>query len=128
MVVEVRVRGARRSSAQLKQLAVTVSRKIPQKVVRDSYRYAYERAPKRTGATREAIAIDTTRKRGAAIYINTPDNPDGRKRPYHLWMHGVGKYNIMEFIRTGSPVFMYDTADYMIMRLKKDIKKATKDL
>lgn len=105
----------------LESTAVGSGRSIPERVVEEYLPRARADAPKFSGATRKALQkIDY--KKSSKLRLNQPvqkriDGP----RDYHLWMHGIGKYNIGPHIRSGNPHFMFKAADEMEKMVGDDI-------
>lgn len=82
-------------------------------VVRNLAKFAYFYtkgiSPYETGALRNAI----THKQGKdwfTILSSQPKRRDIRGSvPYHMWMHGIGKYHTMHMIKSGTPTYMFAT-------------------
>lgn len=93
-------------------------------------RYAAGLAPRDSNALYQAIGVNTVKGKGFSVVSRTPKNRDGRYRPYHLWMHDMGKYSTSWMIKSGNPKYMFVTAeklrnrfpDEVIDRLNKKIK------
>ena len=104
----------------------------PAEVVKPATLYAKQIAPSLSGALRNGIRyIIAPNKKQATIRSGLPNNKDGRKRPYNLWINGLGKYNLTKgwknwrtgekhYIKTGKVNYMYLTAD----KVSKDIDAA----
>ena len=62
-------------------------------------------APQYSGALIQAIGWRESKRVNYEIYSRQPKNQ--RNRPYHLWMHGLGKYPQVEgYIHSGDPKYM----------------------
>ena len=83
-----------------------------------------------SGALLQAIA--TAPGRGGrgnisySILSRLPKNKDGRKRPYHLMMHGLMSPNISSRIHRGEPDYMYRTATYLGKAYPEKVKISLK--
>jgi hypothetical protein len=67
-------------------------------------------APNRTGHLIQAIGYGKTEDKSWVIQSKQPKGE--RNRPYHLWMHGLGKYpQVKNYIHSGTPNYMEVTYD-----------------
>ena len=115
---------------QLNELITT-----PADVVKPATLYAKQIAPSLSGALRNGIRyIIAPNKKQAIIRSGLPSNKDGRKRPYHLWINGIGKYNLvkgwknwrtgqMNYIKTGKVNYMLLTAEKVSKDIDSEITK-----
>jgi len=91
----------------------TAERLALQQVLRIGYNYAQSIAPEQTGALRQALEwlTNPTNTKEGWIISRQPNRADSRGRvPYHLWMHGIGKYNTSNLIHSGMPMYMFVTS------------------
>jgi len=103
-------------------------------IIKEGVRFAKSIAPHDTGSLRNAIHGQYGLK-NAGVYVRVPDHPDGRKRPYMLWHHGLGVYSQVRTGDTkptsGNGAFLYATTRYIRriakgkyrQRIKQNMKK-----
>jgi hypothetical protein len=125
--VELRVRGVKRTTAKFKEISATLrSQKFSNATVNYGYRQALKLAPEYSGATKKALMRIRGPKSGK-LRLTQPANTD---RPYHLWMHRLGQYDISDHIKSGDPIFMFTTRDLMekhvLELIRKELNKKTK--
>jgi len=103
----------------------------------DGKRFAVARAPRKTNALVNSIAVATQQGKGYAVVSRMPQGQKrNTPRPYHLFMHGIKAsgfkhYDIGGQIRSGSPRYMeltyFDLAkkypEMITKSLDKQIKK-----
>ena len=121
-MVKVKVTGLNNIEGLTKDLE-NLKLNVP-KLISDFGWRAYELAPMRTGALREAIHWFSTEKKGT-IEVLTPNNKDNRNRPYHLWQHGIGKYNLSKgkySPKTGKADFMRVVENEINKTIDQEIK------
>ncbi len=90
-------------------------------VGRFGYQLATGISPYLSGALRKAITLKVG-KDHFAITSAQPKNPLSFNRPYHLWMHGIGRYNTMHKIKSGTPNYMNATAGYLWTFFDKEMR------
>lgn len=112
-----KIKGVNDISRKLEGLSIWSRSKYTQEMVDLGYKFAERIASKDKGALQKAIY--KTKGQGskkATLSLKTPNHPDGRKRKYHLWQHGLGKYDISTGKyrpKSGDPKFMFTTQEYM---------------
>lgn len=124
--VQLRRKGVKRRNG-IRQIRQDYNGKLPEEVINEGYSWARSKSPYYRGRVRDAIRKETTKRAGKLI-LDQPKR--AQNRPYHLWMHGIGKYNIAPQIKTGDPHFMYNVQPVMKDKarefMRKSLKKATK--
>lgn len=127
MAVEFRFFGAKRADAKIRKIQSAARGKYAQEAVDVGYRTAHRLAPVYTGATRNAIRWEKG-KRSAKLELIQPQQDRTNPRPYHLWMHNIGKYKLKGHITSGYGNFMWiakeDMKNYMIKRINKRFNNA----
>jgi hypothetical protein len=83
---------------------------------------AQDSAPKLTGATRRALQKIKFNDEYAILRLRQPRQSRADPRPYHLWMHGIGQYDISSIIKSGNAKFMFFTADKMAGYINEQTK------
>lgn len=132
MTIRFTIKGGRKFVNKYNELLVTYN-SIPEKTVKEGFAYALKIAPDARkngdpmgGGTKQALfkqelPASSRGTRGKLVLIQPTKRPG--ERPYHMWMHGLGKYNIAPYITSGDPHFMETTAEFM----KRDaLKRARK--
>lgn len=138
MSVEIRIQGVKRFTAKMKSLSVYARNQFAPEVVQHGFKYAKKIAPHDTGALMRAIKKKKGKKSAKLVLIQPNDG--GRRRPYHLWMHGIrapgpasgggansgydisrGKY--MPKSGKRGPKFMFAARDEMIKDSTERFKK-----
>lgn len=130
MRVDIDVRGVDEITGNLNNFVVYISTKYVNEVLRNAHRYAIRISPKDTGALQRAIYSDKTSTIKGFLRLRRPMHKDGRERDYHLWQHGIGRYDISEgkySPKTGDPRFMETTATYMQTDIIKKFDKRFKE-
>lgn len=98
----------------------------PSEIVDKGYIIAYNKAPKFPGSsgggTKRAIQKINFDDKKSILRLKQPVKRQPL-RPYHLWMHGLGKYDISKFIKSGEGKFMFSTAEKMQDLIKQEIQK-----
>lgn len=122
--------------AELQKLQNAIGNAVTsaEEVVNYGYDIAYKLAPKATdklgGGTKKAITKVIYDKETKASLVLKQPQIRAPLIEYHLWMHGLGKYDISEYIKTGKAKFMFITAekmqDYIIDDIKNNLNKASK--
>ena len=111
---------------QLNLRGIGDTRVVDRQIIKAGLEFAKRFAPGRhhgrtpyarrsTGALRDAIYAKYARG-NMGVYVRVPRHPDNRRRNYHLWMHGRGRYNTRTGRfkpKTGYPDFMFRTARFM---------------
>lgn len=115
--IEYRVKGVKQKSG-LRQLRQDLRGKYSAEVVKHGFKWAQRNMPYYQGDLYRALRYETS-KQSSKLIQEQPK--DGQDRPYHLWMHGIGKYNIAPYITSGDPDYMKTVQS--IMR-KKAIERA----
>jgi hypothetical protein len=82
---EIRIKGHRKLSNKIKQVSVNIRNKIAPDLAKRGYNFARRIMPVDTGALRAALQWHGVKTSGKIIQ-RQPRHPDGRNRPYHLWM------------------------------------------
>lgn len=132
MVVEIRVRGSKKLNARLKQVSLNLNTKLAPGLVKKGYDFALKTMPSDTGSLRRAL-MWTSNKRSGKLIQKQPKHPDGRNRPYHMWMARIsaptinadGKrhvYNDVEHV-TSKTRYMEKTYKYMSKEAPNEVKK-----
>jgi len=128
VIVEIRTRGVKRATAKFKRIEATIRKGFSKEIIEKGYRKALQIIPHDTGAMERGLQTITTNPMSGKLRLNQPNNKvSGTTKPYHLWMHGLGKYNTAHAIYRGDPHFMFTTRDYMEKEALKLIKKRIKN-
>lgn len=91
--------------------------------------YARLIAPVDTNALINAIDVTKADKNSKyAVVSRVPNNPDGRQRPYHLYMHGLGgKDTRTQKFHGRTPDYMDKTAEWLDERYFNRVNKAVNE-
>jgi len=131
-------RGTKRLNAKIKALGTNIRTKHSAEILEKGELFAKRIVPVDKGYLRNAIGY-TVRERSGQIYVVQPKTK--RRRPYHLWFHGIkapspskgggsgsgydlrrGSYSP----KSGVSTFMFHTADYMKEYSRKRLIEKTK--
>ncbi len=88
MRINVKVRGAVKVTSKLRDITVSMNTKLAPDTIKAVYYKVKPKIPRKTGALANAFTYSTLKMSGV-IRQSLPNNPDGRNRPYHLWMAGI---------------------------------------
>lgn len=134
MKVEFRVCGKKaRVGQKLTQIHNVVKGRFAPEIVKKGYKHAYENAPRAKdnlgGGTKQAIRYVIQDRVSKLKLIQPTKRPAGKGgyRPYHLWMHRIGKYpQIANYIYTGDPQFMEGAFIHMRKEARRKMQKLLK--
>lgn len=110
--------------------AIGRGKTIPVSVAKYGSKTAKQLAPEDTRSLKDGIQWISTGQKGrrvnAKVVSKQPNHPkSGATKPYHLWMHGIGRYNTSgnRYKKGKDPKYMFRTAELMEKRIDDELRK-----
>ena len=110
--------------------AIGKGKTIPLSVAKYGSKVAKQIAPEDTRSLKQGIQWVSTGQKGrrvnAKVVSKQPNHPiSGTKKPYHLWMHGIGSYDTStnRYKKGKNPKYMLRAAELMEKRIDTELRK-----